>query len=243
MALEVAVMEPKYQQNLGYISRVSKNFGIEKLIIINPRCNYKGREAIKYSKHARELLEKATILDSIKDIDADLIIGTTGIWHKTNASYYNVYGLEKLSKFAKRINSARIRVVLLLGRDDTGLSREELRECDATVFVSASKDYPVLNISHALAIILSRIAEKRKVDYAFMNRIYADSKSERNLFRLFGDSLKGNKKIRDKESVLMAFRHVVRRSVPTRKEINALSIALAPEEKNELPRAKALSIM
>jgi TrmH family RNA methyltransferase len=236
MALEVAVMEPKYQQNLGYISRVSKNFGIERLIIINPRCNYRGKEAIKYSKHARELLEKAKILGSMKELDADFIIGTTGIWHKTNASYYNVYGIDKIPGFVKRIRSAGIRVVLLLGRDDTGLSREELRNCDATLFIPTSKDYPVLNISHALAIILSCIAEKGKTGHEFINGLYADSKQQINLFRLFEKSLESKGKIRDRKSVLMAFRHIVRRSVPTRKEISALSIALAPERENKRKR-------
>lgn len=235
MVLEVAVMEPKYQQNLGYISRVSKNFGIEKLILISPRCNYKGKEAIKYSKHAKELLENAKILDSIEKLEADFIIGTTGIWHKTNASYYNVYGIDKIPKLAKRIGAANAKVVLLLGRDDTGLSREELRNCDATIFIPTSKDYPILNISHALAIILSRISEKGK-KYEFMNDIYAGPKEQSELFGLFEKSLKGNNKIRDRESVLMAFRHMVRRSIPTRKEISALSIALAPQKEDKRKR-------
>lgn len=42
--------------------------------------------------------------------------------------------------------------------------------------------------------------------------------------------MKDNPRIRDKSSVNMAFRHIVRRATPTRKEINALSIALAPHE-------------
>lgn len=230
--LEVAVMEPKYQQNLGYIARVCRNFGVDRLALINPRCNHKGKEAIKYSKHAADTLRKAKVLKRIKDLDSDFLIGTTGIWHKTNASYYNVYSLERLSRLAKKAISAGKEVTLLLGRDDTGLSRDELRLCDATVFISAGKDYPILNISHALAIMLNGLATPENEGYR-PKELYASSREREGLARLFESSLKGRKRIRDRKSVSMAFRHIIRRSLPTKKEINALSIAFA-----KLPKQK-----
>ncbi|MGA2800019.1 MAG: RNA methyltransferase [Candidatus Micrarchaeaceae archaeon] len=225
LRLEVAVMEPKYQQNLGYIARVCKNFGIEELVLINPRCNHRGREAVKYSKHAADLLRSAKIIKGIKGLDSDLLIGTTGIWHKSNASYYNIYSLSRLSGLVRRALSARKNVTLLLGRDDTGLSRDELRLCDASVFIGAGEKYPILNISHALAVILNSLVAQE--GNAAMKGLYAEAREQEALARLFESSLRGRKRIRDKKSVAMAFRHVIRRSVPTKKELNALSIAFA----------------
>lgn len=224
--IEVAVVEPKYQINLGYIARVSKNFGVERLILVSPRCNHKGKEAIKYSKHARELLEGATILKSLKTLGSDLIIGTTGIWHKTDGSYYNVYRLGDISKFVEKQDKSK-KITLLLGRDDTGLSKKELRFCDATVFIETNKEYPILNISHALAIMLYALTSPNNKDYSFMSKIYADSKYQQDLLNLFGQLVKSNPRIRDKKSVKIAFRHILRRANPTKKEINALAIALA----------------
>src|SRR5271155_2280731 len=111
--MEIAVMEPKYQINLGYIARVSKNFGISGLILINPRCNYKGKEAIKYSKHAVDLLKKATIIKNIKELKAEMLIGSTGVAHKTNASYYNLYPLDRVAGMVSSAESSGRRVVLL----------------------------------------------------------------------------------------------------------------------------------
>jgi tRNA/rRNA methyltransferase len=225
--LEVAVMEPKYQQNLGYIARVSKNFGVRKLVLIAPRCNHNGKQAIKYSKHASDMLKNATILKRLKDLKSDFLIGTTGIWHKTNASYYNIYNVGEIARLAKRAGHADKSITLLLGRDDTGLSRDELKLCDATVFIRASKDYPILNISHALAILLNGLQDADNGNYRFMDSVYADARSQEDVFRLFEGLLKRNPRIRDRKSVSMAFRHIVRRSVPTKKELSALSIALA----------------
>lgn len=225
--IEVAIMEPKYQINLGYIARISKNFGVKRLLLINPRCNHLGKEAIKYSKHARDLLEGARVCKSIKQIDNGFVIGTTGIWHKTGNAFYNIYGLDEVGEMALRAQAAGKKTTVLLGRDDTGLSKEELRHCDATVSIEADENYPILNISHALAIILHSL---RAPKLSTHKRLYADAAYQKRLFSLFKMMVKSNKRIRDKQSVNMAFEHVIRRAIPTRKEINALSIAIAPPE-------------
>jgi tRNA/rRNA methyltransferase len=233
MQIDVAVMEPKYQINLGYIARISKNFGVKRLILINPRCNYNGKEAIKYSKHAVDLLKSATIYHSMAALKAKLIIGTTGIWHKTDKSFYNVYDIGRIHKIIKRIEPKE-KIIIILGRDDTGLSKEELRQCDATISINTNKEYPILNISHALAIILNTLSNLSTK--AIKKEIYADEEIQNRVHELFGRIVDSNKRIRDKSSVKMAFRHVVRRSVPTRKEINALAIALSPYKSEKKPK-------
>ncbi len=67
-----------------------------------------------------------------------MLIGTTGIWHKTDSSFYNLYGLEKIKEMSKRAGSAGRKIIILLGRDDTGLSKEELRACDATIYLETT---------------------------------------------------------------------------------------------------------
>lgn len=185
VSIEIAVMEPKYQVNLGYIARISKNFGVSKLLLVNPRCNYKGKEAIKYSKHAHELLQKAKICKSIKQLDRGFIIGTTGIWHKTDQSFYNIYDLGIIRKMAEKASSSGKIITLLLGRDDTGLSKEELKVCDATISLEANGEYPILNISHALAIILHGLTTQKRTTKR--SGIYADAAYQKRIFSLLKD--------------------------------------------------------
>lgn len=223
--LRVVVVEPVYQINMGYIARASKNFNIKRLSIVNPRCNYKGKEAIKYSKHARELLEGATVFKSIGDATkGTFIVGTTAIWRKTGRAFYNVYTPEGLLKLVKK-NGIR-KVSILIGRDNTGLTKDELAGCDANVFIPASDEYPALNISHALAIML----------YVFSDTMHWKGqpsapgyKEIERINKLFKDLVWKKKGIRDKKAVAMSFRHIVMRAAPTRKEIGALSVALSPK--------------
>jgi tRNA/rRNA methyltransferase len=226
-SIEVAVMAPKYQINLGYIARAAKNFGVSKIAIINPRCRHTGKQAIRYSKHAADLLKGATILKSIEELGADLLIGTTGTWHKSGASYYNIYSPKQISGLARRAESAKGKTVILLGRDDTGLEKQEIAACDAVVFIGTNPNYPILNISHALAIILYELTfAEMGTNYA-IGSFYADPSYQGRLLMLFDSIVRGRPNIKNKAAVSAAFRRIIRRSVPTKKEINAISGALS----------------
>ncbi len=223
--LRVVVVGPMYQQNLGYIARVSKNFGVERLFIVSPRCDYKGKEAIKYSKHAKELLQNAKVLRSIKEATkGTFVVGTTALWRKTGKAFYNVHTPASLAKLIRKNGISR--VSLLLGRDDTGLTKEELTGCDASVFIPTNEDYQALNISHALAILL----------YVFSGNRWkggpdaADSRDMEKIVRLIKAFLLKRRDIRDKRAVSMALKHVISRASPTKKELNAISVALSPRK-------------
>ncbi len=225
----VVVMEPEYQINLGHIARTAKNFWASELRLVNPKCKYNGKRAIQYSKHAHDLIEKAKIYDTLASATkGSLSIGTTGIWHKTNASFYNVYRMsEFLERFAVQLRTART-VAVVLGREGTGLSRDELKACDATISIESNPKYPILNISHALSIVLYEISRIRQSDSAGeLGRTLATERDIDAAVGIFSGIVGRKRYIRDKEAVVSGFRHVIERSVPTRKELKALSVGLA----------------
>ena len=232
MGIQVVLVSPKYQINLGYVARVSKNFGISKIVLVNPRCKPTGIQAIKYSKHAVDLLKNARISRSLSEATSGtFVIGTTGIWHKSEKAFYNIFPMDEfLKRFQKRLKSRP--VSLVIGRDDTGLTKEEMRMCDASVFIRTDPAYTVLNISHALAIALYELT-KGRFDYGKIDTRIASSSDRDELVRLFSIDVRSNNKIRDKSSVIMAFRHIINRAVPTSKELSAVAIGLNKNKKEK----------
>jgi TrmH family RNA methyltransferase len=223
--IRVVMVEPQYQQNLGYIARVMKNFGLKELVLVNPKCKYNGKEAIKYSKHAKEILETAKVAKSLPSAAKGLVVGTTGIWRKADSSFYNIFNLSELRDKPEWKGSGEVTIVL--GRDGTGLTKEEIRDCDLLVFIGASEDYPIMNISHALAIMLYEFTMSDFSKRYVFDDLRADRNYQQRLIKLFDMSVKANKAIRDKKAVSGAFRRVLKRSVPTKTEINALAVALS----------------
>jgi len=225
MKISIALVEPLYQINIGYIARIMKNFSISNLYIINPRCNYKGKQAIMYSKHAHDIIESAMIVHSISEAKElskpSMTVGTTGIWRKTESSFHNIYTLEEFA----RVHKAQRNILLVLGRDDIGMTKSELEQCDATIFIEASSSYPVLNISHALAVLLYEL-NKHAHEYKF-EEMLASSRTKKSIMLLFKSMVETNPKIRNKKAVTMAFEHMLNRSMPREKELKALAIALS----------------
>ncbi|MEM3702677.1 MAG: RNA methyltransferase, partial [Candidatus Micrarchaeia archaeon] len=80
MELKVVLVEPEYEQNLGYCARIMKNFDFHELLLVNPKIQI-GEEARMYSKHAFDILSSAKIVSSLEEAidDCQIVIGTTAI--------------------------------------------------------------------------------------------------------------------------------------------------------------------
>jgi tRNA/rRNA methyltransferase len=230
MQLRLVIVEPHYQINIGYMARVAKNFGINKLWIVNPKCKYNGKNAIKYSKHAHSLVENARICKSISEAcKGRMKIGTTAIWQKAYSGMNNVYELTDFkNKFKGSINNA----ALIIGRDTTGLTSEEMSECDSVVYIGANDAYPTLNISHALAVLLYGLkGNVSKAASENFGDVYATHAEVEMLLRLFGKFVDANASIRKKGMVKLAFEHVLERSWPTKSELSTLLVAFGIKRK------------
>ncbi|MDE1828553.1 MAG: hypothetical protein KGH65_05330 [Candidatus Micrarchaeota archaeon] len=227
MGLKVVIVSPKYQNNLGYLARVADNFGITKLHIVRPRAKLTGKASIMYSKHAYRLVENAAVYKTFEDAikDCEIVIGTTGIWRKGSSGFRKVYLPSGLVSKLKKIATKKTNIAIVIGRDDTGLSKGEMERCNLVTYIPTNPSYPVLNISHALAIMLFVLTDKElgknyKIDLAQK----PDKKEMDTLFRVFDESLK-EKRIRNKSTVRIIFRRLITIAQPTQREVHAMITA------------------
>jgi tRNA/rRNA methyltransferase len=160
-SVRVVLVEPIYPVNLGQVARVMKNFGFQNLVLVNPSVKAL-REAVTYSAHAREVLDRAEIKHSLAEAlsDAKLVIGSTS---KAGASGKNVLRSSVTpAEFAETLHNSSQHSVcaLVFGRESTGLTNEELDCCDMLVTIPASQEYRVLNLSHSVCILLYELYQK-----------------------------------------------------------------------------------
>src|SRR3989338_6084009 len=153
--------EIQSEENLGSIARVMANFGFDKLVLVNPKCNPSDFKAEIISKHAKQILKKAKIVGESYLEQFDYVIATTALLG-------NDYNIPRSPLTAKQlaekmqgiggINAAaadsKLKIAILFGNEGTGLSNQDIMKADFVVTVPADSEYPTLNISHACAIIL-----------------------------------------------------------------------------------------
>ncbi|MBC7110023.1 MAG: RNA methyltransferase [Archaeoglobi archaeon] len=160
MEIQIVLVEPKYDGNVGSVARVMKNFGFRKLVLVNPcRIGDFGRAM---ASHARDILESAEIISSLEELEADVLVGTTSIVGRDNADHLR-YPYLTPDEFAERINEIDARVGILFGREDLGLLNEELEKCHMIVKIPTDPEYPSLNLSHSVAIILYELRKAKGI--------------------------------------------------------------------------------
>jgi TrmH family RNA methyltransferase len=159
--IEIILVEPRKQENLGSIARVMKNFGFDNLILINPKCKI-GVTAYKVVKHGKDVLKNARSKDFSYFKEPDYLIGTTAILGTDYNIPRNAITAEQLALKILKINykNKKVKIGLLIGREGSGLNNKEINLCDILVTIPASKKYPTFNVSHALTIILYEIFKK-----------------------------------------------------------------------------------
>ena len=172
----VVFVEPESPGNIGFLARIMKNFGLTNLVLINP-CKLENESYYK-AMHAREVVSNSETYYSLKEFlkskEIDSAIGTTG----NAGGSYNVARIAvSPEQLADTINYNG-NMALIFGREGNGLSNEEISLCDVIVSIPTHDYYPILNITHAAAIIFYEMF-KREKSYP-VDRIESASAAEKD---------------------------------------------------------------
>jgi len=173
----IVFVEPESPGNIGFLARTMKNFGFNDLVLINP-CELEN-EAYYHAMHAKEIIwnhkEYKTLEDFIETEKIDFVVGTT----RMAGGSYNVSRIAITPEQLSESLNITGNIAIIFGREGNGLSNEEVALCDIIVTIPTDESYPVLNISHAAAIILYELF-KRERKYP-REELEEASKSEKEL--------------------------------------------------------------
>ncbi len=227
MEVRVVLVEPEHDINVGYCCRAMRNFGFRELFIVNPKCPL-GFEAHMYSKHGADVLKNAKKVKGMEEAvkGCALVVGTTGVARRSKRVIRNPMSVAELKQKAKRVKG---RMALLLGREGMGLTPEEIKKCDFLVTIEADGSYPVLNLSHALAILLYELRGAKGGTWEGL-ALRAERKALVDAFARLARRRGGKVRVRDPNKIAVAFKNVVERGLVSSLEARAMLAALKEEE-------------
>jgi tRNA/rRNA methyltransferase len=146
--IRIVLVRPKGAANIGAVARAMKNMGLTDLALVRPARGWK-RGAVM-AVHARDVLDRARVADSIADAVADchLVVGTTcrGGPYRAQAE-----SPEALAPFLLA-RAAAGRVAILFGPEDHGLANEDLKPCQRLLTIDTSDEYASLNLAQAVLL-------------------------------------------------------------------------------------------
>ena len=145
--------------NIGAAARAMKNMGIHQMRLVSPK-EFPHEKAFFRAKAATDVLEKAEVHKSLNDAisEAKLVIGTSARNRKVPWPIVSPReAAEEVVSFSK---TSEGKTAVIFGREDRGLTNEELGLCNLHVHIPSSDEYPSLNLSQAIQIIAYEIRLK-----------------------------------------------------------------------------------
>jgi tRNA/rRNA methyltransferase len=147
--ISIILVEPQSPGNVGMVCRAMKNMGFANLRLVNP-CPIDHPEALKFAVSAKDLLEKAEMFFSLEEALADisLSVATT----RRHGKYrQEIWSPEEIAaKIA--VDAGTNKAALVFGREDSGLTTEEVALCRWQATIPTSAEYGSLNLSQSVLI-------------------------------------------------------------------------------------------
>jgi TrmH family RNA methyltransferase len=226
--VQVVLVEPQGALNVGAACRAMKNFGLSRLTVVRPGCEL-DLDAVKMAMHAQDVLKATRIVDTIEEAIAGslLVLGTAnrrGDYHEPN--YTVREGLERISQVI-----TQGQVTIMFGREEWGLTKEDLKHCMGAIRVVTAPENTSLNLAQAVLLIAYELYQEFGNPTPLV-RAHADDPMEQpasveEINRLYAhmESVMSKSEFLPKENpdgLLQVIRTFFHRSRPSSREINIL---------------------
>jgi tRNA (cytidine32/uridine32-2'-O)-methyltransferase len=148
--IRIVLVNTSHPGNIGAAARAMKNMGLRHLTLVEPR-DFPSGVAIGRAKAALDILENAVLTGTLAEAVADctLVIGASARSRKIP------WPVLSPTQCAEQIiaESRSSKVALVFGREDTGLTNDELQLCHFHVQIPADDEYSSLNLAAAVMVL------------------------------------------------------------------------------------------
>ena len=145
--IRVVLVNTSHTGNIGSAARAMKTMGLSQLILVDPVAPPDGKSSA-LAAGAGDVLANAKIVGTLAEAVAEcgLVIGTSA--RSRTLSWPMLEPRECGEKLISEV--PKYPVALVFGRENNGLSNEELQLCHFHVCIPANPDYSSLNLAAAV---------------------------------------------------------------------------------------------
>ncbi|BBI68013.1 tRNA (cytidine/uridine-2'-O-)-methyltransferase TrmJ [Psychrobacter sp. KH172YL61] len=191
--LQVIMVNTTLPANIGSAARAMHTMGLSRLTVVDPKLPI-DETSVSHAAGGSELLSSAVIAPTLESAIADcqLVFAASSrsrhmprpVVTPTQAAKIMFDFIDTQSALSANDNnvdtssdavSSKPNIAILFGREDRGLTNEELACADYHIQIDANPAYPVLNVASAVQVIASFIFA-----YAQTHNQTADSLDENN---------------------------------------------------------------
>ena len=177
--IRIILCQPQGPLNIGSVARAIKGMGIHDLWLVNP-IDFLNQKETWYMAHgAQDIIQNCRVVENLSQAldGVHFLVGTT---HRRRRRRLAEPISAKQAALEVASISPQQRVAILFGREDKGLTNEELCRCQLTASIPMATKNPSLNLAQAVQIMAyeiflasSRQANPSIMEYATVDEVEA----------------------------------------------------------------------
>ena len=157
MRLPVTLVAPARAENIGAAARAMKTMGFTELRIVASEA-HREPAARRVAHGAGDIIDNIQEFDTLEQAlaDVDFTVATTA---RSRAKFHYYATPQELLPVMKEKAQWMSTLALVFGREDSGLTNEELALADVLTGVPMVADYPSLNLGQAVMVYCYQLTE------------------------------------------------------------------------------------
>lgn len=157
MRLPVILVAPSRAENIGAAARAMKTMGFTELRIVASEA-HREPAARRVAHGAGDIIDNIQEFDTLEQAlaDVDFTVATTA---RSRAKFHYYATPQELLPVMKEKAQWMSTLALVFGREDSGLTNEELALADVLTGVPMVADYPSLNLGQAVMVYCYQLTE------------------------------------------------------------------------------------
>jgi TrmH family RNA methyltransferase len=152
--IRVVLVNPSHPGNIGAVARAMKTMGLSALWLVDPDC-FPHEQATRRAAGAQDLLENAVVTSTLEEAlqDCTWVAGTSARARKIP------WPLMPPGACARQavLEAQHQPVGLVFGREDRGLTNEQLAQCNVHVHIPTAPGFSSLNLASAVQVLAYEI--------------------------------------------------------------------------------------
>ncbi|MEQ1105343.1 RNA methyltransferase [Acinetobacter ursingii] len=150
--VKIVMVNTTLPANIGSALRAMKTMGLSKLVLVKPKT-YPHPDIDALAAGAQDLIDQIEIVDTLEQAieDCHLVFGTSARSRTIPWPLLDVRPAAELSMQA--VVQKQQQVAIVFGREDRGLTNEELALANYHLTIPVNTEYGVLNVAQAIQVV------------------------------------------------------------------------------------------
>ncbi len=150
MEVSFILVEPAVPENVGAAARAIKTMGFGDLRLVNP-CDHLDMKARMLAHASNDILENAKVYQSLEDAikDVDFVFATSA---KQRWVKLDIIPCSEITDFIEKKGDTINSIAVVFGREESGLTNEEIALCHRVSNIPLKTQYPSLNLAQSVMI-------------------------------------------------------------------------------------------